>query len=94
MITHTILVTQEDISQGVKKQCKRCPIALAVRRSLDTALTEVFPSVCYIKRNRDSFCETALLPDTAQDFIARFDHDQPVEPFSFQLTFEVTFDED
>jgi hypothetical protein len=87
MTTYTIHVLQEDINDGEREKCKRCPIALAIQRTLDTKFADVFPHVAYTRKTNGTFWSTAALPDIATAFIFRFDAGQPVEPFSFEVTF-------
>jgi len=80
MIIH---VTQEDIDQGARKDCRACPIGLAVER--ESGWTEVmvgFPTISGLKGNYRLVRPT---PYDAQLFIWSFDRGEPVRPFEFEL---------
>jgi len=78
----TISVTQADIDDGRHRDCTSCPLALAVRRALPSlpglsvGNWGIFP---------DPRRDPIELPDTARIFVATFDADLPVEPFSFTI---------
>lgn len=82
----TINVTQEEIYGGVRGDCERCPIALAIQRCVPNVRTV---SVC------DSEIEIGLWgipsmsvndpPSEAVDFIRKFDNGLDVSPFSFEI---------
>ena len=82
MVTYTIDVTQEDIDQGERDKCRRCPIALAMKRVFPGKVSLVYGTVAWVDLDR-----YADLPDEAQQFIMYFDEGEPVEPFSFSLGF-------
>jgi hypothetical protein len=85
--TVEISVTAEDIANGAISDCVACPIALAIGRVIPDAITvDVFT-------DHADFCDTvkfepladATLPDSAAEFINRFDNRREVQPFTFQL---------
>jgi len=83
MTTITIDVTTEDIAMGKPTNCHACPIYLAVVRAmphLNRFLLDVTGVSVRYDRGR-----LASLPESAQDFISRFDAGQWVRPFSFSL---------
>lgn len=87
-----IRVTKKDIKEGKPKSCAKCPIALAVTRKTGYRWILVGGCVDVYKSRRkmadeDSY-KTAILPLDAHSFIRRFDQGYPVEPFTFDLTFE------
>lgn len=73
-----IHVTKEDIKNGERFDCHRCPIALAATRA---GLTDVDVDYLTISANQ----ETHTLPDNAVCFIDRFDDGESVKPFTFIL---------
>jgi hypothetical protein len=81
-----IKVTQKDIDKGVRSSCYCCPIAHAFKRAvknnneLDCCVTS-----SYIVYRPDDKRDRYKLPKEARKFIKRFDHCQPVEPFSFEI---------
>jgi len=75
-----IVVTQKHIDAGMRKDCERCPVALA--------LIDAHVSFYGISSTRvHSFKEPRILelPDVATAFIHRFDDGEAVEPFEFEL---------
>ena len=79
-----IRVTQEDIERGQARNCRKCPVALALRKHFSFA--EVYGTRWYGgseslgHRIRD-------LPRVAAAFIARFDGHKcgDPQPFEFEL---------
>lgn len=79
----TIHVTQDDISRGLKNDCCRCPIALAIEPFGRRLFVNEY-SISY-----DRFEEYGIeLPKIAVQFIEDFDDYKPVKPFSFNLSAE------
>lgn len=76
----TISVTQEDISMGVRRQCKSCPIALALRRINPDYRVDV--DTDRIRFGNKSF----NTPEKVRDFIKAFDAKKQVSPFTFRLS--------
>lgn len=80
----TIKVTQADIREACFRRdaddydeiCE-CPIAQAIQRTHPEA--SVTATFVLLGGGR------VQLPLEAQEFIARFDHEQPVEPFEFEI---------
>ncbi len=76
-----IQVKQEHIDNGRPNNCKYCAIALALSDAFDE------PCTCGI-----NFCgpEHRLykVPQNVRDFIFRFDDNQQVNPFSFELYYK------
>ena len=76
----TITVTQEDIDQGIRESYYSCPIARAAERALKWRVM-VYTDTILVG---DSGCDYKL-PESAQEFISRFDTGKPVKPFSFEV---------
>lgn len=74
----TIVVTQEDIDQGIAKDASRCPLSIALARTFGepmfAALT-LFGNEHVVSR----------LPQIATNFIYAYDAKEHVEPFSFEV---------
>jgi hypothetical protein len=79
----TIQVTQEDINHGLAGDCEECPIALALYRALSVA--GVRAGTGGVTLYREGTNAMVALPVAAVRFIGRFDHDELVEPFEFEL---------
>ena len=81
-----IEVTQKDIDKGLKSTCYYCPIALAFKRKIKS---EIALGVAVNAKNVHHFHEKSWhrydLPKEAKKFIQRFDSDQPVKPFTFEI---------
>jgi hypothetical protein len=83
MKTIMINVTEEHIKSGLRKSCKKCPLALALR-DLGLDATVVFSTVV-IKRNRQRIASGSHVTTKAmQEFILRFDNAVTVKPRRFR----------
>lgn len=79
-MTKTFEVTQTDIDHGVRGIPDRCPVALAMKRTLGTDVL-VGSNGISIKT-----CPIVLEhPAIVQDFINNFDDSNPVRPISFEM---------
>jgi hypothetical protein len=81
-----ITVTEEDIKTGEPCSATRCPVALAVRRSLKvkSVWTVSVATMIYVNLGPGGYYE-AVRPPEVHEFASRFDEGFPVEPFSFTL---------
>jgi hypothetical protein len=82
-----IKVTQDDIKQGARDDCIRCPVALALNRAC--------PGRGRVTVDNDSFyfdweSEVYVLPKKARDFIFDFDIGRAVRPIAFDIFVEAT----
>jgi hypothetical protein len=78
-----IQVTAADIAHGLAGDCEECPIALAIYRALSDAGVRV--GTGGVTLYREGTNAMLALPEAATKFIVRFDHDEPVAPFEFEL---------
>lgn len=85
---HKISVTQEDIDTGVKKSCWKCPVALAIRREFPLAKDVEVGGTSYSFQlgNREY---SGTLPESASDFIRKYDYDSKMLPGPFTFILEV-----
>lgn len=76
-----INVTKSDIKNGKAGSCKKCPVALAVRRAFKSRkqMVRVFGSDIRVG-NR-----AYIAPDNVDEFVIAFDDRRTVAPFSFKL---------
>lgn len=77
-----IEVTDDDIRQGTKGNCVRCPVALAIERALGKDLAFepwVVGDAAWVGLRR------CTLPRKARNWIRRFDRELSVAPFTFDL---------
>jgi hypothetical protein len=77
---YSVTVTQRNIDNGYTHSCKRCPIALALRRVFHT--TKVDVDAFYITINSKIF----VTPQIAIDFMIDYDKRRNVRPITFHLT--------
>jgi hypothetical protein len=85
----TINVTARDIKYGRRCDGQSCPIARAVLRTKWGKDSEAYNFTVaaksiirfYLNRTPDRID----LPQEANEFVRRFDRNQPVEPFSFTI---------
>lgn len=86
----TIDVTQKDIDNGIREDCVDCPIVLAARRATGREFVMVAESVIdlFVGGYREkNIVATAKMPRTAINFIADFDREKSVTPFTFTAEF-------
>lgn len=74
---HKIRVSRENIADGVPWDCRRCPVALALRPIIP--IEEVYASS--FNANGKSF----HIGKRMQTFIADFDAGKPVKPIEFWI---------
>lgn len=79
-----VVITREDIWNGVRRDCNACPIALAVKRLVNPS-TVVSVNGSSVILKSDKFIFRSSLPSQASDFVERFDNRSDAEPFSFNL---------
>ena len=74
-----ITVTQDDIDNGIRRSCRDCPIALALRRRFPSADIHVDGYGIAIEDGR------AFVPLLARRFADDFDNGRPVCPFELEI---------
>lgn len=74
-----IKVTKENIENGLQRDCRNCPIALAI---FDSTKRIGYVGINCVTIGYD----TIRLPFAAQTFRDRFDNGFRVEPFQFELS--------
>lgn len=74
-----IIVTKNDIEQGVRRNHAHCPIALALKRRFPRQTVSVCLGHAQVGPN------LYKLPWGVEDFIMRVDDKLPVEPMAFEL---------
>jgi hypothetical protein len=75
-----IEVTQEDIDSGVQADCAHCPVAKAIKRTIQRRDVYVEEKYCFVGDCRIE------LPNKVSDFIFDFDNRRRrVAPFAFEL---------
>ena len=77
-----ITVTQKDIDLGIRKNCRVCPVALAVYRAINLPIEVSAFNVCHEGPYGEII---APLPPEATRFILDFDAGKEVGPFTFDL---------
>ncbi len=87
---HEIHVTQEDINFGERRNCKKCPIALAINRVFPDKFVSVSPFGVYTIDRTTLETIRYGIPSYASQFIEDFDcHPEfKPEPFSFEIDSE------
>jgi hypothetical protein len=85
--TVRIEVTADDIAEGRRHSCERCPIALATRRALRAHPHlgfhgAFFGAIGFYTLELDSI-EFLPSPEIAKHFVRDFDCGDPVAPFAF-----------
>jgi len=84
-------VTPEDIERGKPREVRSCPIAFAAQRALglDYPPRVAWGFIVALAPDKEEFKSVMAAPrwyltEEARDFVARFDLDYNVEPFSFK----------
>ena len=93
---YTINVTQDHIDNGQRESAFRCPLALAIKESLNIKYipNEINGKAHYpvgvthqyfrIYDTLSNFQEYEL-PEKVYDFVIKFDRNEEVQPFSFEM---------
>lgn len=69
-----VVVTEQDILHGEERNCKFCPIALAIRRIIKrNCFNSVQPGLLNLFDRETSDLYTVRLPYVAREFIGLFD---------------------
>ncbi len=77
-----VSVTAEDIANGIRKNCRGCPVALATQRTYETAYVWVNTESITIDYQDPRIVKT---PSDVKRFVLKFDAGEPVFPFEFEL---------
>lgn len=86
-----IQVTEEHIAKGVKANCRKCPLALAIKSYLRPGFDiEVSFGWVVVRETNEthvykSVWESKDLPAVTSQFMHEFDSKRKVHPFSFEL---------
>lgn len=94
--TLSVHVTQEDIDEGIRCDCRRCPIARAVSRVLnitDDRIVRVAGNANVFDGSVSSRpVASYYLSQKAEKFICQFDSRQVVAPTSFRFKRDTYYD--
>ena len=93
-----IKVTQEHIHNGRRLSPSSCAVALAIAEQTGAKLVTVGKNEVTLWPNGLATTESihpapyhdARLPNEVGMFIEKFDSEKPVDPFEFELAYEVT----
>jgi hypothetical protein len=79
-----VSVTAEHIAAGIPRDCRECPIAVALLAAFPDAIrVDVDPEAARLYAPEGHY--RAAVPPEATVFIVAFDDELPVEPFAFNL---------
>lgn len=81
MKPRTLRITAQDIEQGEREECSKCPAALALKRLFPGKRIRVEYGAYRI--GRDWFCS----PKSLEKFVERFDGGHSMLPTRIKLTF-------
>ena len=77
-------VTYFDINRGKRRKANTCPVALALKRTINPLWrVSVIPNNVHFYHNMSE--ENRTLPHEATEFIEAFDAGNIVAPFSFEI---------
>lgn len=89
MTIYHVSVTQEHIDDGIPSDCSACPVAKAICGAVDFTFgwVDVYPFIdkYYMLFMSAVFDKFAIIPSIAEEFIVKFDNDEEVEPFEFDI---------
>jgi hypothetical protein len=83
----TVTVTPEDIANGVREDCFRCPVALAVARTLGAAAVVVSAATIRVQMTQDGIRDHYYCPMSVDAFVGDYDDPDnwlPPKPFTFE----------
>ncbi len=80
---HTINTSQRHIDHGLKKDCGKCPLALAIEETIGSPCQVGTESVGIHRPGWPYMIGD--LPEEAKNFVYRFDNDMMVGPISFPI---------
>ena len=80
--TLTINVTQKHINDGVRCECKDCPVALALKDAGATDVIAGFGQMAFSFNGKEY---QTPAPHAVVDFIYHYDNGESVAPFTFVL---------
>jgi hypothetical protein len=85
----TINVTARHIAKGKRRDCERCPVALAIRDAFpDLIYARVGPVNIALQRNAGEYLTYFAFPPEVLDFTRHFDFARrKPEPFTFELDY-------
>ena len=84
----TISVTREHIAKGKRRDCERCPVALAIRDALpDLIYTRVGPINIALQRDAGEYLTYFAFPPEVLDFVRDYDGRRGSKPFTFELDY-------
>ena len=79
-----INVTEEDIRMGLRYECSKCPIAIALKRAYKEERVAV-STVAFLIYHLSIPLHTLDDDSNIVSFIEDFDNGRPVKPFSFEI---------
>jgi len=84
----TVNVTARDIANGIRGECRSCPVARAINRLLKKPYVSIvgFSSVCYHSITNSGNVYGPDAPKNASSFIHAFDANQNPQPFKFRMS--------
>ena len=83
-----ISVTAGHIAKGKRRDCERCPVALAIRDALpDLIYARVGPVNIGLQREADEDLTYFAFPPEVLDFVRDYDGRRGSRPFSFELDY-------
>jgi hypothetical protein len=84
-IPFKVSVSEIHIKSGIRTDCSRCPIALAIKDVLENE-SEISVGLGTLKVYEGGVTRHYELPSIAKSFISSFDSKLSVEPFEFEIT--------
>ena len=89
MLNMKITMIDQDVKNGARYNCRKCPIALAVKRQIDGQDTVyVEEGEVRIESYKGFGTIESKMPQIAKNFINAFDDGDLPEPISFVLKFK------
>lgn len=83
---HTIHVLRRHIDEGLKSDCNRCPVALALHEHTGLPHVSAGPTALIASSTLGNFAEFyAQTPQIVRKFMAEFDNGEVIAPFNFTV---------
>lgn len=80
-----VFVTQKHIGNGLKRDCIRCPAALAILEQCQVDKVEVGGIFIKYWKEGGPLSNSLEIPSHLSQFIQNFDEGEPVAPIDFEI---------
>lgn len=93
MRTLRVEVTRYHINNGRRKDCRKCPIAIAMTPLLPAGYFAIVGPITTMIRmmlgNDDVFVDSVMMPSVVHQWISAYDAGEPMGPFAFEIDMDL-----